>query len=290
MKHQPKTGAQSSITLTNGYRATLEEDKHQPGSFTLSVNGTPQSHVCITDPRYLAFDYVRRIGHGIDLVAPEGDPITAVHLGAGALTLARYIEASRPGSRQQVIESESDLIAFVRRELPLPKKAQIRVRHGDARAVLGTLPSGLRGSVDFLISDIFSGDRTPAHVTSIEFYALTKTLLNSQGILAVNVADGSGLSFAKNQARTLGEVFSHLALVADPQVLKSRRFGNVVLFASLSPLPFDRLPRLVASDPVAAKVVMGEEYLTFVRHAAVVTDETAIASLSPSKNVFHLKS
>ena len=61
------------------------------------VDGTPQSHVDLDDPTHLAFEYVRRIGHAVDLL-PEG-PVTALHLGAGALTLPRYVEATRPGSR-----------------------------------------------------------------------------------------------------------------------------------------------------------------------------------------------
>jgi len=86
--------------------ARVDEDRHRPGSYTLVVDGTPQSHVDLDDPTHLAFEYVRRIGHAVDLL-PEG-PVTALHLGAGALTLPRYVEATRPGSRQQVIELEAD--------------------------------------------------------------------------------------------------------------------------------------------------------------------------------------
>ncbi|MEB0307625.1 spermine synthase, partial [Cryobacterium sp. 10I1] len=84
------------------------------------------------------------------------------------LTLPRYVEATRPGSRQQVVEIESDLIDFVRAELPWDKRANLRVRHGDAREVLAKLPAGLHGTTDLVVVDIFSGARTPAHVTSRE--------------------------------------------------------------------------------------------------------------------------
>ncbi|QWT24073.1 fused MFS/spermidine synthase [Subtercola sp. PAMC28395] len=278
-----------SVTLSNGFRAVVEADRHQPGAFTLVVDGTPQSHVALDDPRYLSFEYVRRIGHGIDLVAPEGAPITAVHLGGGAFTLPRYIAATRPSSRQQVVELESDLVDFVREQLPLPREAQIRIRHGDARDVLAKLPPGLKGTVDVVVVDVFSGARTPAHVTSMEFYALVSGLLSAQGIVAANVADGAGLAFARSQAATLSAVFTHVALVVDPQVLKSRRFGNVVMFASASPLPFDRLPRLVASDPTPAKVIDGAELRAFIASAPVVTDQTAIASPPPARSIFQVK-
>ncbi|MFC6356835.1 spermidine synthase [Luethyella okanaganae] len=273
----------------SGFRARLEESRQNQGSWTLMVDGTPQSNVEVNDPGVLNFEYVRRIGHAIDLVAPDGEAVTAVHLGAGALTLPRYIAAKRPGSRQQVVELESDLVEFVRDHLPLPRGAQIRVRHGDAREVLGTLPPGLHGAVDVLVVDIFSGARTPAHVTSQEFYRLALPLLSPRGILAVNVADGAGLAFARGQAATLRSVFPHVAIATDTQMLKARRFGNVVMFAGIGELPFERLPRLLAADPAQAKLVNGRELDNFVAGARIVTDATAVPSPPPARSVFLAK-
>ena len=65
----------------------------------LLIDGVPQSHVDLEDPGYLDFEYVRRIGHVIDEAAPAGQPLRVLHLGAGALTLARYVAATRPGRR-----------------------------------------------------------------------------------------------------------------------------------------------------------------------------------------------
>ena len=235
----------------SGHVARLEESRQRPGSWTLYVDGTPQSHVELDRPDWLGFEYVRRIGHAVDLVRPEGEAITALHLGGGALTLPRYVQATRPGSRQQVIELESDLVELVREHLPLPRGAQVRVRHGDAREVLAKLPHGLDGAVDLAIVDIFSGSRTPAHVTSAEFYALLVPRLARDGIVAVNVADGAGLAFARSQAATLAHVFAHVAIAADTSMLKGRRYGNVVMYASAAELPFAGLPRRLASDPGA---------------------------------------
>jgi len=119
-------------------RAVIEADRWVPGSYTLVVDGTPQSHVNLEDPSQLFFEYIQRIGHVIDQLGLPGGPITAVHLGAGAFTLPRYIDATRPGSRQQVIELETDLVDLVRQNLPLPRNASIRVRHGDAAFHLDT--------------------------------------------------------------------------------------------------------------------------------------------------------
>lgn len=273
----------------SGYRATITPDRWVPGAYTLTVDGTPQSHVNLDDPSELFFEYVQRMGHAIDRLGMPGEPITAVHLGAGALTLPRYIEATRPGSRQQVVELESEIVDFVRAELPWSKKASIRVRHGDAREVLGKLPSGLHGTVDLVVVDVFSGARTPAHVTSIEFYRLAVALLSPRGIILTNVADGPGLAFARSQAATLSAAIGQVAVLAETQILKGTRFGNLVMVGSASELPFEWMPRLLAAGPHPSKVVIGTELREFIAGAAVVTDGTAVPSPPPTKNVFQVR-
>ena len=278
-----------TITLkSSGLRATIEPDPYQDGAYILDIDGTPQSHVFIDDPSELFFEYIRRIGHVLDQVGEPGAPITAVHLGGGALTLPRYIEATRPGSRQQVIELEQDLIDFVREHLPLQKNANIRIRYGDAREVLGKLPGGLHGNVDVVIVDVFSGARTPAHVTSVEFYTEAAKLLAPSGVLIVNVADGPGLAFARGQAATLNAVLPHVIALAETQVLKGRRFGNVVLVGTQDAAIGHWLPRLLAGGPHPAKAVEGAEMKQFIGSAPIVLDTTAIASPTPNKTIFQI--
>lgn len=272
--------------LASGQRAVIEPDRWAPGSYTLSVDGTPQSHVDLDDPSRLFFEYVQRIGHVIDEWGDPGQPLTAVHLGAGGLTLPRYIHATRPGSRQQVIELDEELIGFVREHLPLPRNAGIRIRYGDARAMLARLPAALRGVVDLVVVDVFSGARIPAHVTSAEFYTEVATLLAPGGIVAVNIADGPGLAFARGQAATLRLVLGEVAALAEASVLKGRRFGNVVLIAARDPLPLAWLPRLMARGPHPAAVLAGHELVDWMAGAPIVTDATASPSPAPNAGLF----
>ena len=172
------------------------------GGFELEVAGTPQSHVDLDDPTHLHFEYVARMAAVIDRLRMPGQPLTAIHLGGGALTLPRYLAHTRPGSRQQVIELEQPLIDLVRAELPLPRGAQVRVRIGDAREVAAKLPAGLQGAADLVVSDVFAGAQTPAHLTTLEYYRVLAGLLAPGGVLLVNVADGAGLAFARRQVAT----------------------------------------------------------------------------------------
>ena len=277
------------VLKSSGYLAVLEPDRWVQGGIMLVVDGTPQSHVSTEDNTQLFFEYVQRIGHAIDQLGMPGEPITAVHFGAGGLTLPRYIHATRPGSRQQVIELERELVDLVRSEIPLPKDASIRIRYGDARAVLERLPAGLTGAADLVVVDIFSGARTPAHVTSLEFYSRAVTLLKPDGLIAVNIADGPGLRFARSQAATLLAAVDDVAVLAETQVLKGRRYGNVVLIGSPGQLPLDWMPRLLAGGPHPSKVVTGRELRDWIAGAPVTTDATATPSPPPTRGIFQVR-
>ena len=256
------------------------------GGWELDVDGTPQSHVDLDDPTHLHFEYIARMGAVIDRLRMPRQPLTAVHLGGGALTIPRYIEATRPGSRQQVIELEPALWDLVREELPLPRGTSLRVRIGDAREGLDRLPAGLVGSVDLLVSDVYSGAQTPAHLTTVEFYRSAARFLAPDGVLLVNVADGAGLAFARRQVATVRAVLEHVLVLAEVQTLKGRRFGNLVIAASASPLPTEWLPRLMAAGPHPAKVAQGAELDEFARGARIATDADATPSPKPASSVF----
>ena len=270
--------------LGDGSLARIEPDPYVAGAMQLLLDGTPQSHVNPDAPSDLFFEYVRRMGHVIDAVREPGAPITALHLGGGAFTLPRYIEATRPGSQQQVIELNGDLIDFVREHLPLPRRASLRVRRGDAREKLSSLPKGLLGAVDVVVVDVFSGAQTPAHLTSTEFYRELEPFLAPQGVVLVNAADGQSQRFARAQAATLESVWKNVVALAEPQVLKGRRFGNVVLVAGLTnAFP---LHRLMAAGPHPAKLLEGEDMQRYIAGAQPVTDTTAEASPPPPDSLF----
>ncbi len=273
------------MRLTGGGIARVVPSRFAAGH-ELIVDDTPQSHVDLDDPTHLHFEYIARMGAVIDQLGEAGAALTALHLGAGALTLPRYIEATRPGSRQQVVEIEEPLIRLVREELPLPRGAQIRVRIGDAREGLRRMPPGMRGACDLIVSDVFSGSRTPAHLTTVEFYREAARLLAPGGVLLVNIADGPGLFFSRRQLATVGSVLPHAAVLADAQLLKNRRFGNLVLAASPSPLPTRWLPRMLAAGPHPATILHGAELERFAHSALPVTDADAVDSPRADASIF----
>ena len=272
--------------------ARLVGDPDRPRAWTLLIGGTAQSYVDLDDPQYLEFEYMRWIGHLIDLAAPPGQPLRVLHLGGGALTLARYVAATRPGSPQLAVESDAALVDLVRRELPLAQRSRraaghapgrVRVRVGDAREVLGTLPDA---SFDVVIADLFAGARTPAHLTTAEFTAEVARVLGPGGVHAANVGDGPPLAHTRARVATVQAVFPHTALLAEPAVLRGRRFGNLVVAAGPGELPAEGLRRRLAGDPLPGRLVHGEELTRFAAGAAPITDAAARPSPAPPPDVF----
>lgn len=267
----------------DGGRAELRPDRDRPQAWTLLIDGAPQSHVDLADPGHLDFPYQRTLGHVIDLVAPAGRPVRAVHLGGGALTLARYTAHTRPRSTQQAVEADTALTELVRAHLPWDRTWRIKVRGGDGRAGLAKVPDGW---ADLVIADVFAGARTPAHLTTAEFLAEVRRVLAPGGWYAANLTDGGPLTFLRGQIATVRAAFAEAALAADPAVLRGRRFGNAVLVAADEPLPIAELTRRVATDPAPGRVEHGRALTDFAAGAPVVTDATAAPSPEPPSRTF----
>ncbi|MFE0462474.1 spermidine synthase [Kitasatospora sp. NPDC058965] len=286
MHHDPTDPAEPRPVLRETALGTarLMPDLDCPGGWLLTVDGTPQSYVDLTDPRHLEFEYTHRLGHLADTVAPAGAPLTALHLGGGALTLPRYLAATRPGSRQRVAEADGPLVDLVAEVLPWTGQG-IEVTVADAREVLAAAEPG---GFDLVVADVFRGSRTPGHLTSAEFVRLAAAALRPDGVYAANLADGAPLDFARAQAATVRAVFPHTCLLAEPAVLRGRRFGNLLLVGSARELPADELTRRLAGDPFPARLVDGPELRRLVGTARPVTDADARPSPVPPAGAFSI--
>ncbi|MEU1477714.1 spermidine synthase [Streptomyces sp. NPDC001668] len=263
--------------------AKLMPDVDRERAWLLTVDGAPQSYVDLDEPTHLEFEYVRRLGHVLDLVAEAGRAPDVVHLGGGALTLPRYLAATRPGSRQDVVEFDRGLLDLVAEQLPLPDGAGIALHAADARAWLESAPADC---ADVLVADVFGGSRVPAHLTSREYAHEAARVLRSDGVYLANLADAAPFDFLRSQLANFAEVFDELALIAEPGVLRGRRFGNAVLVASGRPLDTAALARRTAADAFPARVEHGAGLRKFIGTARPVRDEEAVASPEPPDGAF----
>jgi spermidine synthase len=248
------------MTLPSGAIARLAPDPFVAGALTLSLDGLHQSHISLREPRHLFYDYVRRMGTAIDLAARPVQPIRVLHLGAGALTLARYVAATRPGSRQLVVEREAGLVPFVLQEAPLPSGAAIEVVENDALVALQSISAPdapWRGRADIVVCDVYAGLSTPAHLITSSFFEAVRQVLTVDGAVLVNVADEADLVHSRAQIAALSEVFPIITMIGPSALLDGREAGNVVLLAGSNPAIIDRMPILAAAGPhpVAWRVI-----------------------------------
>ncbi|MFD6312441.1 spermidine synthase [Streptomyces nigra] len=258
-------------------------DVDRDHAWLLTVDGAPQSYVDLDEPTHLEFEYARRLGHALDTVAEPGRALDVVHLGGGALTLPRYVAATRPGSRQQVVELDGALLELVLEHLPTPAGADITAHAADARAWLDAAPAE---SADVLVADVFGGSRVPAHLTSVEYARAAARVLRGDGVYLANLADAAPFAFLRSQLANLATAFGELALIAEPAVLRGRRFGNAVLVAAHRPVDVPALARLAAGDAFPARVEHGAGIRTFVGAARPVHDEEAVPSPEPPEGAF----
>ena len=249
--------AATRFLRTTGQHAMIEPDAFTDGGFVLSIGGAEQSHVNLAEPDDIFYEYLRRIGHVVDLAAPWGEPITALHLGAGALTLARYIQATRPGSVQYAVELERELLDFVLQQLPMPEGTQLHTVIGDARESLAALPAELR--FDVVILDIFSGPEAPEHLACTEFYQEAAARLTPRGVLVINVGDEPGLTLVRSQVAALRRAMADVAAFAETGMFAGRHPGNIILAGTQGPWPEAWTAALTARGPHPAKVLSGVE-------------------------------
>ncbi|MGW2049726.1 spermidine synthase [Streptomyces sp. NPDC001858] len=258
-------------------------DVDRERAWLLTVDGAPQSYVDLDDPTYLEFEYARRLGHVLDIVAEPGRPLDAAHLGGGALTLPRYLAATRPGTRQDVVEFDRGLLELVAEHLPVPAGSGIALHAADARAWLEAAPDD---SADVLVADVFGGSRVPAQLTSLAYAQQAGRVLRADGVYLANLADSAPFDFLRSQLANLAAVFEELVLIAEPGVLRGRRFGNAVLAAAHHPLDVPALARRTASDAFPARVEHGPGLRRFIGDARPVRDEDAVPSPEPPEGAF----
>lgn len=228
--------------------------------FLMVFDDLQQSAVDLDDPTRLVFDYVRRIGDVIDRL-PDG-PLRALHIGGAAMSLPRYVHATRPGSAQIVMEPSAEVIDQVRAEAPLPRRSGIKVRQVSGQDGIAAVRAE---SQDVVILDAFLAGEVPAELTSAEFVHEVRRVLAPTGVFIANLVDKAPFPRIRSfvaHTRDLGR----LAIGVEPATMKGRRYGNlIVACGDLSRSPFGR------PAPMEYRVFTGREVSDSFGGGAVYT-------------------
>jgi spermidine synthase len=266
--------------------ALLVRDLAYPRAFTLRVGRTDQSYVDLDDPLRLEFDYMQRLVDVLDSVAQPGQRLRVVHVGGAAMTLPRYVAATRPTSIQIVLEPDIELTAFVRRHLPLPSRSGIKVRSTDGLRGIAALRDGY---ADLMIIDAFVGARVPAELTTVEFLADVRRVLNDRGVIVINLTDRGPLAYARRVLAGVRQTFPHALLCAESSTLKGRRFGNVIIAGGVTRLPYTAIAERAARSPFPYRLVRGARLSQLLADSVAFTEADAEESPDPGYSMLHVR-
>lgn len=237
---------------------------------TLRLDNLRHSYVALDDPKFLEFDYVRAIAGVLDATSSGGAPPDVLHVGGGAMTLARYQLASRDRGLNTVIEIDPGVIQVDRQQLGLPTSRRLDVRAADARTEVRRLADN---SYDAFVGDAFGGVAVPWHLTTRETVADVDRVLRPHGILTQNVIDYGGLRFLAADVATVGSVFDHLAVFE--QTTMTDGGGNFVVVASQKPLDLASIQTAVAKQDAPMRLVPESRVRQWRASAPVLVDDFA---------------
>ncbi len=252
----------------------VQTDPERPSGRVLVLDGLRHSYVDLDDPTYLDFAYVQAVASALDTAFPAGEVLDAYHLGAGALTVPRYLDAVRPGTRSLVSEIDAGVVDVGAERLGASEGAGIDVRVEDGRVGLGRLADDSR---DLVVGDAFGGVSAPWHLATREAVGEVDRVLRDDGVYVANLIDHGPLAFARAELATLGEAFEHVAVAADLSTVErsAGAGGNLVALASDRPLDTAAWQASIDERETDWHAITGAELAAWVDGARVLTDDYA---------------
>lgn len=222
-----------SKTLKNsGSLAELIHHGGPPPQWVLVIDGALHSSISYEDPSKMYFDYTKRLSSLVESLFSGWDTISTLHLGAGALSMARYIEATRPGSTQVAVEIEPDLYDFVESVVPFVNKENIQLIVGDAKDFVEDANKDFKNLFDLVIVELFLGSETTTDITTLEFFRSVKGLLSTNGVIVLNVVDSGNYDIAASKGALIEDVFGVSKFVVDLEEIKINALSNILVVGS----------------------------------------------------------
>ena len=222
------------------------------GTWVLRRDGMDQSQVDLADPTRLDFPYVRRLADVLDAHGAPGTPLRVVHVGGGAMTLARYVAATRPGSPR----SSSSPTRPCWRRCAASCRCRRAAASGSDRSTAGRgSPRSGPGRADLLVLDAFDGGRVPADLVSLEALAAMAAALRADGLLLLNLVDRAPFAWTRRVVAGVRSLLPDVLLTAEPATLRARRAGNLVVVAGSGGVPVAQLGRRTSVASVPYRVL-----------------------------------
>lgn len=244
----------------------------RPGGLTehgmvLFLDGAEQSHVDPQDPEFLLYDYTLRMAAALELMLTSAAP-RVLHLGAGALTLPRWVDHRWPEAQQTAVDIEPEPMGFALEHLPMERPPRQIV--ADAAGVLTEGGALTRARFDVVVVDLFNSAQAPASLTGPDFLAAVLRAC-PEGPVLMNLGDDPPMDFARGLVGSVaGQMqarWEHMVLSAPAEVIAAEAEGNLVLIAvpGVQAPDEDAVDALWARGPHPGEVLTGEQLRTWVQ-------------------------
>lgn len=245
----------------------------------LVLDNLIHSYVDMKNPLHIAYKYERIYADILKWEFPRDARFSSLTIGGGGYTFPRYMEAFYPNARIDVVEIDPEITRIVHTYLGLPPDTRIRSYNTDGRWFV----MNCRDRYDLVFTDAFNDLTIPYHLTTKEFAAQLKNILEPEGILLSNIIDDfQAGAFLPSYIRTLMEVFGehNVRLISVSPSFKDTGISTFIVIAWKGRLDMQKFEAYLgnaAEDKVTSALVPEEllHKLLADRYSAILTDDYA---------------
>ncbi len=254
---------------TTYHCALVVADDDRSSGRTLVLDTVRNSYVDLADPTHLEFRYLRALDDVVSTQLPEG-PLQVAHIGGGGFTYPTFLTATRPGTKNTILEIDSKLVDIGVSELGFEQSDAVVV--DDARNSLADLAPS---SLDLIVGDAFSGFSVPWHLTTTEFIETIQSRLADGGIYVANIIDYPPLGFVRAELAAMQAVFDEVAVFGPPSYLQGTTGGNFVVVGSDRPIAVEDIEARIRARGGSENGFTGRRLAVFIDNARPLRDDFA---------------
>jgi spermidine synthase len=244
----------------------------------LVLDNLIHSKVDLTAPHDLGLGYTQWVGAVARTLQKPARPLPVLTIGAGAFSLPRYIAATFPGGRNDVLERDPRLVKYVQDQFQITADEKMEVFYGDARTSVRTRP---QHAYKLIIGDAFGAFAAPWHLTTREYIDEVERHLADGGAYAVNLIDYGKFNFVRAETATMRASFKHVIMISTRKQLAGDEGGNFVVVGSNKPIDVGVLGIDLKTSAPETRIIDGPELTAFIGDHAVLTDD-----FSPVDKIF----
>ena len=251
-------------TFESAYNVIIVKTDGRVIAFQRMENGFWVSAIELDTPARQVMPYTGYL-FAAALIQPRPAKVLNIGLGAGAIN--RLFEIAFPQARMTTVEIDPMIVDVARRLTGFAESANNKVVIADGRRYLKQTSD----TWDWLVIDAYvRNSQVPPHLTTVEFFELAKSRLADNGVLAMNLHQGSKV-FASIVA-TLVKAFPDVALLYVP------KGNNVVVLATTTTGTLAKTLREASADGLADIRRFGVDYAVFREPVdpATVTGEAMV--------------